>query len=118
MKRSRLIRKTPLSRSKMERKRQFHIRRVSVKRKSETALYRLLRIEYLIEHPFCEGLCGKRSTEIHHRAGREGKLLNDKRHFAAVCRTLHDWIRDHPNQAREAGLLYEIDSRTGRKTRR
>src|ERR1017187_889108 len=112
MKRSRLIRKTPLCRKTRLRQKSSRLR------VEEKIYYNVTRPEYLAEHPFCEGLCGKKATDVHHRAGREGKLLNDKRHYAAVCRTLHDWIRDHPNQAREAGLLYEVNTVTGKVSRR
>ena len=47
------------------------------------------------------------SAEIHHRRGRVGPLLTDKRYWSAVCRRAHDFIGRHPEIARKAGLLCE-----------
>lgn len=70
------------------------------KRAKERFIYNEAREEYLGEHPICEwenigidtenGLeypipCIHPSTNIHHAAGREGKLLYDKRWFKACC---------------------------------
>lgn len=44
------------------------------------------------------------TDDVHHRRGRSGLLLFDIRHWLAVCRTCHDWIRDNPKKARELGL--------------
>lgn len=47
--------------------------------------------------------------QVHHMAGREGALLNDERHWLAVSAIGHAWIRDHGNEARDQGWLYEIN---------
>ena len=54
-------------------------------------------------------------TDVHHMAGREGKLLLDKRHWLGVSRWGHDWIRDNPNEARGYGWLYEVDENGNKK---
>lgn len=55
-------------------------------------------------------------NQVHHMAGREGPLLLDKRHWLGVSQWGHDWIRDHPDKAREHGWLYEVFN--GRKSKR
>lgn len=47
----------------------------------------------------------KMTTDIHHKAGREGKLLNDERHWLAVSRAGHDFIHQNPGIARAHGWL-------------
>lgn len=46
-----------------------------------------------------------RTTDVHHIAGREGKLLCDESKWLAVSRGGHDWIHAHPNAARLRGWL-------------
>lgn len=41
----------------------------------------------------------------HHRRGRLGKRLYDRRSFVATCFYHHRWIHDHPKEARKMGLL-------------
>lgn len=45
------------------------------------------------------------ATQVHHCNGRTGSLLMDKRFWVPVCAEHHRWIHDHPEQARERGLL-------------
>lgn len=47
----------------------------------------------------------RRATDIHHKAGREGKRLNDEHHWLAVSREGHEWIHANPNEARRRGWL-------------
>ena len=44
------------------------------------------------------------TTEIHHKAGRKGKLLNYAPYWLAVSRSGHLWIHAHPEQAYELGF--------------
>lgn len=46
-----------------------------------------------------------RSTEVHHVAGRIGKLLCDADNFLAVCRDSHNMIHRMPSWARQNGFL-------------
>lgn len=47
----------------------------------------------------------KKTTEIHHMAGRTGKLLNYTPYWLAVSRIGHNWIHDNPLEAYEYGFL-------------
>jgi hypothetical protein len=35
--------------------------------------------------------------------GRIGNLLTDPKYFLAVCRQCHNWIEEHPKEAKELG---------------
>lgn len=47
----------------------------------------------------------QRTTDVHHKDGREGQLLLDESKWLAVCRDGHEWIHQHPNAARKMGWL-------------
>ena len=86
------------------------LRRVSKKRAKEMRTYSAMRKTFLAAHPVCvvaEALWGskRRTTDIHHRAGRyNGNYLNEAT-WLAVSREAHQWIHDHPKEARERGWL-------------
>jgi hypothetical protein len=80
----------------------------SVKRKVEEKLYLKKKKEYLTKHIRCEVKgCNHVSEDVHHKKGREGKLLYDERFFMAVCRDHHTQIEGDPVWAKENG--YSID---------
>lgn len=80
------------------------IRPRSQKRAKQEREYAKLRKVYLFTHPVCEVIgCGCESTEIHHKKGRIGDLLTDERYFLAVCRSHHNYIELHPEEAKEKG---------------
>lgn len=101
------------------------------KRAAEERLYRKLAMEYLIANPICQvwlkengwtrqtgmalgrangetahllTIAGPRSTELHHRAKRRGKLLCDTRYFLAVCSANHAKIEQNLGWARKEGF--------------
>lgn len=39
------------------------------------------------------------AIEVHHKRGRVGTLLTDKRYFLAVCTICHRYLEDHPEFA-------------------
>jgi hypothetical protein len=49
--------------------------------------------------------CQREATEIHHKFGRVGKLLNATEHWKGLCRWHHDWVHRDPDGARSLGLL-------------
>lgn len=114
-------RKKPLRRrakAAHERKPRKGLPSINPERAQERAEYRRLREIYRSEHPFCECGCGGRTEQIHHKAGCEGKLLLDTRHWMAVTFQCHERINNHPGWAREQGYLYEVDHLTGKIRRR
>lgn len=89
----------------------------------ESRRYSSLRKKFLKEHPTCQackrhdvvrqesptctvGFAFRRTaTDIHHVKGRLGGNYLDVSTWMAVCRTCHDWIHQHPKEARAAGML-------------
>jgi hypothetical protein len=47
----------------------------------------------------------RRITEVHHRFGRRGKLLLERRWFLGVSRLGHRWIHMHPEEAQKRGWI-------------
>ena len=90
MKRSRLLRKTPL-------------RRISKKRAAQRRVYNTRGRAYLRSHPVCEVCKKEPSSQIHHRARCHGRLLTQEENFMAVCITCHRHITDHGQWAKELG---------------
>lgn len=88
------------------------IAHASPKLKSELTLYGKEKKEFLnlmSVHP-CPVMLkikGKRFkiTDLHHMAGRKGKLLRYKPYWLAVSREGHNWIHDNPEKAYELGFL-------------
>jgi len=62
--------------------------------------------EFLIQNPRCEyPSCDCTAVDVHHSRGRIGRLLMDHRFWVPLCRKHHNWVLEHPDQARELGLL-------------
>lgn len=77
--------------------------------KEKAKLYKKARREYLEAHRCCEAkLTGcmiptlnyeALGLQIHHKKGRLGELLFDKRYFLAVCQNCHSYIENNPEFA-------------------
>lgn len=80
----------------------------SARRRTEEAAYRDPRKEFLAKHTRCP-VTGKRTTDIHHSAHREGKWLNLRRYWIAVSREGHEWIEQHRTQAEQLDLIVSIN---------
>jgi hypothetical protein len=80
---------------------------ISKARHARLREYATLRKQFLHARPRCER-CKKKSTDIHHKRGRVGRLLCMSEHWASVCRSCHNWIGENPKEARELGLLCEL----------
>ena len=79
---------------------------VSKKRQGEMDKYSLLRDAFITAKPRCEAKlvgCTGKSTDVHHKAGRNENHLQVGT-WLAVCRTCHSWIETHPLEAKELGL--------------
>ena len=74
----------------------------SIKRAKQEIEYTKVRKEYLLQKPNCE-CCEKEhntitlATEVHHKKNRIGDLLTDKRFFASLCRSCHNFIHLNHN---------------------
>lgn len=102
--------RTPLKRTPL--------RRVSKGLAAEQRKYRKIEAKFLAqpENKWCicctirreklgENILRNQATEIHHWAGRIGRLLCYVPYFRAFCFRCRSWPHDHPKLARELGLL-------------
>lgn len=88
------------------------IRKESKKRGKENREYEKLKKQYLALNPVCEGnvidngvlICSYKATDLHHMAGRTGKLLTNTMYFMALCRNCHTWAELNPEKAKAKGL--------------
>ncbi len=100
-----MLRRTPIKRRTPLKRGTKRIRRVSKRRAPLLREYSVTAAEFKLAHPICQ-ICEISATDdVHHRRGRVGKLLTDRRYFMAVCRGCHDEIHRNPSGAREAGFL-------------
>ena len=81
------------------------LRRCSKKHAKELAKYRVLRLEYLEQHPVCEMQgCSQPASQIHHKFKR-GKNLNNVDTWMGACSSCHRYIEDNKTWARENNYL-------------
>ncbi len=83
------------------------IKSYSEKRMIQGFKYKKLRLEFLEKNPMCKAHlpgCALRSCQVHHKAGRIGKLLNDVTKWLAVCDPCHRWIEMHAIEAKALGF--------------
>lgn len=93
--------KTPVKAAKKR------IKPQSDKLKSELSIYSKERKAFLLKHEECEAKisnCTFVASEVHHKAGREGKLLLDKSKWLAICHNCHVYITENSREAIELGL--------------
>ena len=88
-------------------KRQKRIRRVSVKKAADLKEYANMRAIYLANCDTCDVCHSERPTEVHHKRGRVGDLLTDRRHWLAVGQKCHRWIHENIEEARTLGYICE-----------
>ena len=83
----------------------YRIKNISNKKLAELKEYRTVRDRYLKNNPVCEyPNCTSREVELHHRAGRSGRLLCDDTYFCSLCRAHHRLIEEQPSHAKELGI--------------
>jgi hypothetical protein len=84
----------------------FKISPVSKNREAALAKYRRLRDAYFKEHPICEFPgCTSKQITLHHKRGRIGAFLTDKRHFCSLCHKHHTWVNENNAEAFKLGLV-------------
>lgn len=82
------------------------IAQVSEKMQANLAKYRRKRDAYFKDHPVCEfpGCTSKKIT-LHHKRGRQGAFLTDKRHFCSLCLKHHTFVNENPDEALKMDLV-------------
>lgn len=79
---------------------------ISIKRMILNEEYKVVRDEYMADHPVCEVKdCMHPSEDLHHKKHRSGKLLTDVEFFCAVCRYHHGEIHNKSKWAYAEGYL-------------
>ena len=91
---------------KQEKKPRKPITKVSKKRREKSKEYNTLRAVFL-KGKRCAVFPEKQATEVHHKAGRTGKLYLDVRYWLAVSREGHRKIEENPEWAKEKGYSLE-----------
>lgn len=85
----------------------FNMRKVSKKQSANLRQYKKVRESYLESNTNCEAKlngCTYESTEIHHKKGRIGSLLQNDSYFLAVYRNCHHYIELNTIEAKEKGF--------------
>ncbi len=82
------------------------IKPISDKRAEQLKVYSEKRKEFLkkVENKFCAVFPHLLATEVHHKKGKIGELLNDTRYWLAVSRVGHIKIEEQPKWAYEKGF--------------
>lgn len=75
------------------------INKVSDKQSKINSAYKVLREQFLKDHPFCEmgfQLCTRIATDIHHKGigSNKRKYYNDTSTWVQLCRHCHDTAHD------------------------
>jgi rubredoxin len=71
-------------------------------------MYARRKFEFLRDHPVCAVcgvICGMPWRDLHHWAGRAGKLFLEERLWMMLCRSCHEWVHNNPAHAQHIGLL-------------
>jgi 5-methylcytosine-specific restriction endonuclease McrA len=77
----------------------------SDKRAVQEKEYKVLRDQFLEDNPTCQACHFKQADQVHHKAGRIGKLLTDVDYFMACCGTCHQFIEMNPSAALKMGWI-------------
>ncbi|HEX2656105.1 MAG TPA: HNH endonuclease signature motif containing protein [Xanthobacteraceae bacterium] len=99
-----LQRRTPLHRGGPIQRR-TRLSAISERRKLAQYEYGKKRKKFLAARPKCERCGTANSRDVHHKNGRYGSAYLDENTWMALCRKCHDWVHQHPREAREQGLL-------------
>lgn len=75
--------------------------------KGRDKVYNTINAAFKAEHPLCQAQlegCQKLTVDTHHKKGKVGQLLTDKKYFLACCRHCHTFIENNPVLAKALGL--------------
>lgn len=80
------------------------------KRAAQERIYRDRAKAFLAEHEWCEFPlgCGRTSTEVHHRNGREGWRLLVEDWWSASCHEHNQFAETHTGEALAIGWLMRM----------
>jgi hypothetical protein len=111
--------RTPLKRSELKRsptsppsvnskKPQKPVNKLGKNTYKRLATYKALKLIYIPRELSCEGHinenCYNLASEVHHAMGRIGGRLTQVATWRFLCRFCHDYVTEHPEEARLRGL--------------
>lgn len=79
------------------------INKISTKESKRLVKYYKAKAEYMIDHEYCEVCNLEKADQIHHKKGRIGDLLFNKKYFLASCDSCHKKIEANPLWAKTLG---------------
>jgi hypothetical protein len=89
---------------KKEKPKPSKIKPRSDKRAKQEREYLKMLPKFFEENPICQvNGCNLESSQCHHKKGRLGALLTNKKYFMAVCAEHHEKIETQPNWAKANG---------------
>jgi hypothetical protein len=94
--------KDGICRREKKEKKPYKIKPRSKKMDKQMKEYNQKREAFLRANPICV-VTGEKATEIHHSAGRIGKMLLDETYWKPVSRKGHIHIEENPDWAKERG---------------
>lgn len=95
----------PLKRTPLKKK-PFFIKPIADKHGKNLRTYGRRKDIFLFKNPLCKvkGInCTIKATEVHHKGGKEGKLLLDESKWLSSCHNCHIEITEHSKQAIKDG---------------
>ena len=97
-------------------KKAVKIKSVSTKKLKELSEYRVKRDSFMKINIYCQVKgCGKGSTNLHHKAGRNGSLLTNVKYFMACCSDCHPrrihFEQDYEGWSRENGYILTVNTK-------
>lgn len=84
------------------------LNRVKAEKRSRKREYTKLKKEFLETAGRCPVFPQFQANDLHHLRGRRHSLLIDRRFWLAVSRAGHNWIHQHPSEARKRGFLCAV----------
>ncbi len=92
---------------KLIKKKFYIIPKIGMSRAAELKIYYPLAAQFKVDNPICQcgrNRCRRKTTDVHHKKGREGEMLLVMEFWLAVARVCHTWINEHPEEAEVLGL--------------
>lgn len=78
------------------------IAKVAKKRAAELRLYEKAKKEEYTEDTICEfPSCGNHNVTLHHKKGRMGKMVYNKKYFCWLCPDHHNFAEGNPTAAKK-----------------
>jgi len=86
---------------------------LGVRGKRQNKWYEREKALHFIKYPYCalcllDGIRNDGDRTLHHKAGRKGSLLWERKHFLTTCMHHHRYIHDNTKEALAEGWLVRL----------